>query len=103
MIRSHCIMTSLQTLPFWTQLPTLSGLVKLPHTQPPPLTVTSFIVHEIGMSVSMRTPQKVHLKFYSKFYVGCEIEFVSLGLIYKERFNKSLTTIIPLFKGYIGA
>src|SRR6218665_1488832 len=96
MIRSHCIMTSLQKLPFWTQLPTLSGLVRLPQTQPAPLTVTSFIVHEIGMSVSMRTPQKVHLKFYSKFYVGCEIEFVSLGLIYMERFNKSLTVVFEI-------
>jgi len=43
-----------------------------------------------------RTPQKVHLKFYSKFHVGCEIEFVSLGLIYKERFNKSLTVVFEI-------
>ena len=42
-----------------------------------PLTMTSFIVHEIGMDVPIRTPKYVHLKFYSKFYMECEIEFDS--------------------------
>ena len=39
-----------------------------------PLNVTSFIVHKIVMGVRMRTPQKRSFKFYSKFYVECEIE-----------------------------
>jgi len=67
--------------------------------------------------------KNVYLKFHSKFYMECEIEFDSLGLKYKECFIKSLTvvfemetafvwitfndlsrpTIIQLFQGYIGA
>ena len=34
--------------------------------------------------------KNVHFKFSSKFYVEYEIEFDSLGLKYKECFNKSL-------------
>jgi len=53
--------------------------------------VTSFIVHEIGIGVPMRTPQKRSFKILQQFYMECEIEFDSLGVKYKERFNKSLT------------
>jgi len=43
------------------------------------------------MGVSKDTSKKVHFKFYSKFYIECEIEFDSFGLKYKECFNKLLT------------
>ena len=57
---------------------------------------TSFIVHEMVMGVSTRTPQKVHLKFYNKCYMEYKIEFDSFCLKYKECFNKSLTVVIEI-------
>ena len=75
-------MTSLRKWPFWTH-PTCQTWLSF--TRPPhPLTVTSFIVHE------------VYLKFYGKFYMECKIEFDGLGLKYKERFNKSLTVVFEI-------
>jgi len=45
------------------------------------------------MGVSKRTSKKnVHFKFYSKFYIECEMEFDSLGQQHKECLNKSLTS-----------
>jgi len=52
----------------------------------------------MGMSVSMRTPQK---RSYSKFYMECEIEFDSLGLKYKECFNKSVTVVFEIEMAFV--
>ena len=40
--------------------------------------------------------QKAQFKFYSKFYIECEIESDSLGQKYKECFNKSLTLMFEI-------
>ena len=56
------------------------------------------IVYEMGMGVSIRTPQKrrAYITFYTKFYVEFKIKFDSLGLKYKECFNKSLTVMFEI-------
>jgi len=41
--------------------------------------------------VFLKRPEKCPFQILQKFYVECDIEFDSLGLKYKEHFNKSLT------------
>ena len=55
-IWGHCKMTSCWKWPFWTHPPcqAWSGFPRPTH----PLIVTSFFVHEMGMDVSVKMPQK---------------------------------------------
>ena len=55
-----------------------------------------FIVHEWGWVFLREHLKNVHFKFYSQFYMECEIEFDSLGLKFQECFNKSLTVVFKI-------
>src|SRR6218665_2171439 len=74
--RGHCIITSCRK---WLLLTHPITLGHVSRTQ----SMTQPIVHEMGMGATKET-SKTHFKFFSKFYIKCEVEFDNLGLKYIE-------------------
>ena len=87
-----CKMTSRRKLPF---LKVMLGQVSL---DPPTPSVTSFIVHEIKMGMSIGTRQKCSYQILQQILYGMRnrIWQFSLGLKYKECFNKSLNVVFEV-------